>query len=353
MNLNWYTLLSPLQPFFFYELLHPWYLLLLIAVPVILVLECRAASPGAMTISTGSGLSRIRTDRHRILRRMPALARAAAMSCLIIALARPLTGLTPVREQESIIDIMLVIDVSGSMRAMDFSTRGEHKNRLDVVKEAAHEFVESRKQRAADRFGADRLGLILYAGMAWTQSPLTLDYDIMHREIEQAYIDESDPRKQGTAIGLALGLAVSRLRESDAESKVVILMTDGINNRGELDPITAAHMAAEFGIRVYTIGAGADSSVAIPGFTGQQMFMPIDEASLKRIAELTGGQYFRVTDQDGMRRAYEEIGQLERTDITVVDYYDYEEGFAPYATLGTILMVAALFARRIWFDPIP
>src|SRR5690606_25712258 len=115
------------------------------------------------------------------------------------------------------------IDVSGSMRATDLAQRGESKNRLDVVKEAALDFVEGRKQRASDRFGSDRIGLILYAGMAWTQCPLTLDYEILRREIERSHIDESDPRKQGTAIGLAIGLGVSRLRDSDAASKVIIL----------------------------------------------------------------------------------------------------------------------------------
>ena len=354
MSPDFLDILRPIiQPFLFVEFLHPWVLLLLVLVPVLFLFECMAGSPGAMTISTGEGLSRMRSDRHRLLRRLPALARALALALLIIALARPLTGLTPVRDDESVIDIVMCIDVSGSMRATDFSQRGDQRNRLDVVKDVAVEFLEDRKQLAADRFGSDRLGLILYAGMAWTQVPLTLDYDILQRGVMAAEIDETDPRKQGTAIGTAIGLAVSRLRHSEAESKVVILMTDGINNRGELDPITAAHMAEEFGIRVYTIGAGAESSVTIPGFGAQRAFMPIDEASLKRIAEVTGAAFFHATDEAGLQEAYAEISEMERTELPVVEYYDYDEGFAPYATLGALLMAAAIFGRRIWFDPIP
>ena len=345
--------LAFLQPFLFTDFLHPWLLVLLIFVPVLFLLESTAGSPGVMSISTGEGLSRMRSDRHRLLRRLPAVARALALTLLIIALARPLTGLTPVRDEESIIDIVMCIDVSGSMRATDFSQRGEARNRLDVVKDAALSFVDGRKQRSADRFGSDRIGLILYAGMAWTQVPLTLDYEIVKRGVVSAHIDESDPRKQGTAIGTAIGLAVSRLRHSEAESKVIILMTDGINNRGELDPITAANMAKEFGIRVYTIGAGADVNVTIPGFGMPQARMPIDEISLKRIAEITGAGFYRATDEASLQAAYDEISRLERTEIPIVEYYDYDEGFAPFATAGALLMAASIFGRRIWFDPIP
>jgi len=342
-----------LQPFMFTEFLHPWLLVLLIFVPILFLLECTAGSPGAMTISTGADLSAMRSDRHRLLRRLPAVARALALTLLIVALARPLTGLTPVRDDESIIDLMLCIDVSGSMRATDFSHGRDQRNRLDVVKDVAVQFVEERKQRASDRFGSDRIGLILYAGMAWTQVPLTLDYEILKRGVEAAHIDESDPRKQGTAIGTAIGLAVSRLRHSEASSKVIILMTDGINNRGELDPITAANMAKEYGIRVYTIGAGAESNVVIPGFGAQRAFMPIDERSLRAIADITGAAFYHATDEAGLQKAYAEISELERTDVPIVEYYDYDEGFAPFATLGALLMAASIFSRRIWFDPIP
>ncbi|MFO7975306.1 MAG: VWA domain-containing protein, partial [Candidatus Hydrogenedentota bacterium] len=257
-----------------------------------------------------------------------------------------------------VVDIMLCVDVSGSMAAQDFETRGARRNRLEVTKEAVRDFIASRKHKPQDRYGLDRLGLILYAGYAWTQCPLTLDYGVLERELDLAAIDERDPRKQGTAIGSAIGLAVSRLRKSEADTKVIILLTDGLNNAGELNPITAANLANEYNTRIYTIGAGSQEEVLVPrrSLWGNVMMpaqMPIDEDTLQKITDITGGRFYRATDTKSLVGAYEEINQLEATEIEIGDYYEYEEGFFPYAVLGGLLMLAAVFMRRMWFEPIP
>jgi len=244
------------------------------------------------------------------------------------------------------------------MRAMDFVEGGVPRDRLFVTKQAVRDFVESRKIGRGDRFGIDRLGLILYAGYAWTQTPLTLDYGIIERDLEVAEVDETDPAKRGTAIGSAIGLAVAKLSKSEARSKVIILLTDGRNNTGELDPITAAQIAKEYGLRIYTIGAGSRGDVLVPqqslfGVRLMPTRLPIDEATLIQIAEITGGKYYRAADAEAVREAYAEINELEPTEIEVSDSYDYEEAFVPWAVAGTVALALSTFSRRIWFDPIP
>ncbi len=338
--------------------MHPWLLLLAPFVVLLFAFECFSRAAGAISISTGETLRAVGSAQRAVLRRLPALMRAVALLLLLVALARPLTGMQPRHDRADVVDIMLCVDVSGSMAAQDFASKGTRMNRLDVVKETVRGFIESRKQRPEDRYGLDRLGLILFAGYAWTQCPLTLDYALLERELDLAYIDTRNPRKQGTAIGSAIGLAVSRLRRSEAETKVIILLTDGLNNAGELDPITAAHLAREYGIRVYTIGAGSQGEVLVPrrslwGETMVPAYIPIDEESLERIAEITGGRFYRATDTESLVHAYQEINQLETSEIEISDYYEYEEGFLPWALLGGLTMLGAVFVRRMWFEPIP
>lgn len=351
-----------LSAFTFEKLMHPWALALIGIAVLVLALECTRGAPGAISISTGQSIARIShtlwARRRSMLRHAPPVLRAVGLSLLIVALARPLQGLRPRLERADVVDIMLCLDVSGSMRAMDFVAAGEPKDRLSVAKEAVRDFIRSRKLRTDDRFGIDRLGLILYAGYAWTQCPLTLDYGVLERELDAAYIDETNPLKNGTAIGSAIGLAVSKLADSEAQSKVAILLTDGRNNRGELDPLTAARIANEYGIRLYTIGAGAGGEVLIPrpGLFGERMVtanIPIDEDMLQHIAEMTGGRYYRAADTESLKQAYEEINQLEATEIEIGESYDYHEGFVPWVIAGALSLLASLFTRRIWFEPIP
>jgi len=246
------------------------------------------------------------------------------------------------------------VDVSGSMGEPDFVSGGQERDRLYVTKEAVRHFIQNRKEREGGRYGLDRVGLILYAGFAWTQCHLTLDYAILERELDRAEVVAHDRRKDGTAIGSAIGLAVRRLSQSEAKSKVIILLTDGLNNRGELDPVTAAQLSKRYGIRVYTIGAGAvrEGYIHLPGQLPRRR-QPIDEAALQKIAEITGAQYYRATDTRSLQRAYAEIDELEATEIEIGDYYEYNEAFMPYVLGGALLLLAGAFSRRLWFETIP
>jgi len=341
----------------FDNFMHPWALALLVGVVLLLIAELAAKAGGTMTISTGDTLARIQSSRKALLRRLPAILRALGLALLVIALARPLKGLQARPDRTDVVDIMLCVDVSGSMQAMDFSYGGRSLNRLEVTKEAVRDFIESRKMKSTDRYGIDRVGLVLYAGYAWTQCPLTLDYGILERELDLARIADSRG-KQGTAIGSAIGLAVSKLRKSEAKSKVIILLTDGLNNAGELDPLTAAQIAKDYGIRIYTIGAGSQDEVLVPqqgilGVMMAPMHMPIDVETLEKIANMTGAKFYRATDTESLQGAYAEINQLETTEIEISDYYEYEEVFMPWAIAGTLVLSLAVFGRRLWFEPIP
>jgi Ca-activated chloride channel homolog len=289
---------------------------------------------------------------------LPALLRALALALLVLALARPIMGYTTRKDRANVVDIMLCVDVSGSMRSMDFVSGGQRRDRLYVTKDAVRDFIESRKVRSNDRFGLDRVGLVLYGAYAWTQCPLTLDYGVLERELNQAEINLESEKSQRTAIGSAIGLAVSRLRKSEAKSKVIILLTDGLNNSGELDPITAARLAKDYGIRVYTIGAGSTEGGLVPtqtlfGSMLQRSSEGIDETTLKKIAETTSGKYYRATDTESLRQAYHEINQLETTEVELGDYYEHSEGFFPYALMGAAVMLLSVFAKRYWFETIP
>lgn len=323
------------------------FLFLLIPVVILLIAEWFTRPHGVIRISTGSELSDLPGKHHHALRRVPMVLRALGLALLIIAVARPLTGMRPRVESAEVRDIMLAVDVSGSMTANDFRINDRPRDRLFVTKLAVLDFIESRKIDEEDRFGMDRVGLLLYASYAWIQTPLTLDYALLEHDLANVVIDQNDEKHNRTAIGSAVGLSLSNLLKSEAESKVIILLTDGINNAGALDPLTAADLAKERGIRVYTIGAGATSRSS---FSGQN---PIDEETLEKIAEATGAKYYRATDLETLREAYQEINKLETTEIELGEVYDYDEGFMPYAIVGTALVLLSVLMRRQWFEAIP
>ncbi len=317
----------------------------------ILVAEVLGLAPGAIRISTGELLAKIRGRRMDVMRRIPALLRVLGLLLLLVALAGPLHGYHVRKDRANVIDIILALDVSGSMQQQDFTIGGRARDRLYVAREAARKFINSRRDSASSRFGMDRIGLVLFAGLAWTQCPLTLDYDILERELDNARI--ADERKQGTAIGSALGLSVRRLSQSEAKSKVIILLTDGVNNRGEIDPVTAARLAKEYGIRVYTIGAGSPEEIVV-----RQGFFPvrteaIDEEVLREVAHITGGRYYLATDTEALLRAYDEISALETTEIDIGDYYEAREEFLAWLMAGALALLASVFTRRLWFEVIP
>ena len=284
----------------------------------------------AIRISTIEGVRRAPRTLRYWLRHAPFVMRCAAYALLVVALARPQDVDEQRRSSAEGIDIMLSIDVSGSMLARDFKP-----DRITAAKEVAGKFI-------ADRYG-DRLGLVVFAGEAFTQSPLTTDQSTLQTMLSRI---RSGIIEDGTAIGNGLATAINRLRESDAKSKVIILLTDGVNNRGEIAPLMAADIAADMGIKVYTIGVGTRGKAPYPvvDMFGNMSFQPmdveIDENTLEGIAERTGGRYFRATDNDKLQSIYDEINQLEKSKVEVTDYTVYHERFLALllAALGVLLL---------------
>ncbi|NNF05195.1 MAG: VWA domain-containing protein [Candidatus Eisenbacteria bacterium] len=262
---------------------------------------------------------------------------------LVIALARPQTGAERIELKSEGIDIVLAIDTSGSMRAEDFKPN----NRLVVAKSVAREFVEGRS--------GDRVGLVVFSGAAYTQCPLTLDYGVLMDLLDEVDFGQPD----GTAVGMALATATNRLREAEGEGRVVILLTDGQNNAGEVDPITAAEAARALGIRVYTIGAGTDGPARIPvddpifGKRYVTMEARLDEDTLKQIASLTGGKYYRATSARALEQIYEEIDALEKTEVETFEYVQYNERGPFLALLGVLCLGSALLFSESLGSRIP
>lgn len=268
--------------------------------------------------------------------------RLAIFSLLIIALARPQSVSS--RQDINIegIDIVMALDVSSSMLARDLKP-----DRLEASKQVAKEFISRRPN--------DRVSLVIFSGEAFTQVPLTTDHQMIYtlfREIESGMIED------GTAIGDGLATSVSRLKDSDAISKVIILLTDGVNNSGSLDPRTAAELAKMFGIRVYTIGVGTQGFAPYPvqtpyGVQMQQMEVQIDEELLQQIASTTGGQYFRAEDNKKLREVYDEIDQLEKSKIDIQEFKKKHEKFLPFAMIALLLFTLEMILRFLVFKKFP
>ena len=268
--------------------------------------------------------------------------RCLALVLLIIALARPRSG----REGREIltrgIDIVLALDVSGSMAYKDMDE--QRKSRLQVSKEVVSQFVQGRVN--------DRLGLVVFAGESYTQCPLTLDYGIFLSFLKEVRL--ADDAWDGTAIGTGIVTAVNRLRRSEASSRVVILLTDGVNNRGEVDPVTAARAAQAVGIRIYTIGAGSSGVIVTgQGVLQQRIRVEIDEETLEEVAEITGGRYFRATSEKKLEEIYRAIGEMEKTEIKTRDYVDYAELFTLFLWPGLVLLGVELVLANTKFRRIP
>ena len=252
---------------------------------------------------------------------------------IIIAIARPRKIDQLQMMNIDVVDIILVIDISSSMLAEDFKP-----NRLEAVKDAAKKFITSRQ--------GDRIGLLVFAGQTFIQCPLTTDNNVLSSLLKDIRIAEKE--YDGTAIGMAIANATNRLRDSKAESKIMILLSDGSNNAGELDPITAANLASQFDIKIYTIGAATDQSLTyIPGVG--RMINEIDEETLKEIANETGGKYFRARDKDMLSEIYAQIDSMERTEIEVKSYTKYKELFGWFLIPALILGISTETLNRSIF----
>lgn len=277
------------------------------------------------------------------LRHVPFGLRVVALGLLIVALARPQGIEENSRTNTEGIDIVLAVDVSGSMLARDFKP-----DRITAAKEVAGDFI-------ADRAG-DRLGLVVFAGEAFTQSPLTTDQGTLQTLLGRI---RSGLIEDGTAIGNGLATAINRLRESEAKSKVIILLTDGVNNRGEIAPLTAAEIARNQGIRVYTIGVGTQGMAPYPAVDmfGQMTFVQqkveIDEKTLREIAGQTGGKYFRATDKAKLKAIYDEINQLEKSKIEVFEHITRHELYLDWLLAALVLLVAEFLLAHLVLKRIP
>ena len=310
-------------------------LLWLLAVPALLILhylwmELRGRRPH-MRVSTAAPWMQGGTSPLAVLRHLPFVLRTAALVLIIVAIARPRSSTEIEKIDTEGIDIVLAMDVSTSMLARDFKP-----DRISAAKDLAVEFIAQRP--------SDRMGIVVFAGESYTQCPLTTDRATLinlMKEVQTGLIED------GTAIGNGLATAVARMKDSDAKSRVVILLTDGVNNSGEISPQTAAEIAKTYGIRVYTIGVGANGMAPYPVMTPwgvdiQQMKVEIDEKLLQEIADVTGGRYFRATDNTKLSEIYSEINKMEKARTTIDSFPVYKELFGRYALAALICLLLEL-----------
>ncbi len=324
---------------------NPYALLLLLIVPLVVwwYVRYHQHKEIAFRWSNISHLTLRRRLTWRVrLRRLPFILRMIAVTCLIVVLARPQSSVSWKNRTKEGIDIMMSLDVSGTMLAEDLKP-----NRLKAAKSVAVDFIRSRKD--------DNIGLTLFAGESFTQCPLTIDHNALinlFQSVDYGLLDD------GTAIGLGIANSVNRLKDSNAKSKVIILLTDGSNNAGDIDPGTAADIAASFGIRIYSIGVGTRGKAKYPvetpfGKQYQEIDVDIDEPLLKSIASKTGGQYFRATDNESLKSIYQEIDKMEKTKIEVRDYNKRNEAYVPFALLALLMVLIEIMVRETILKKLP
>ena len=323
---------------------YPWVLYLLLIIPLLIAWYIFRGMRNQVSV-TYSSLNVFKdvpsTIRERLLH-LPVAIRMIALALLIIALARPQKFAAGENVVTEGIDIAMVLDISGSMLAEDLKP-----NRLDAAKIVIDDFIEGRI--------TDRIGLVVFAREAFTQCPLTIDYSVLRNlllDIRTGMIDD------GTAIGNGIANGVNRLKDSDAKSRIIILLTDGVNNSGEIDPISAAEIAKTFGIRIYTIGVGTRGQAPYPvktpfGIRYQMVPVEIDEDVLQQIAGLTDGQYFRATNNKALEQIYAKIDKLEKTKIEITSYKNASEVFYGWVEWGLILLVIELAVSKTVFRKIP
>ncbi|MFN8242921.1 MAG: VWA domain-containing protein [Ferruginibacter sp.] len=320
----------------------PWFFLLLLLLPGMLYWYIRRNNrqQGAIVVSDirATGLHSWKT----IARHIPFILRLLVMVLFIIAIARPQTSFEEQNTEGEGVDIILCIDVSGSMTAQDLTP-----NRLEAAKNVAIDFVNKRQ--------TDRMGVVIFSGESFTQCPLTTDHNVLISAIQNI---RNGLLEDGTAIGSGLGTSIDRLRSSQAKSKVVILLTDGENNGGLIDPQTAKEIAKSFGVKVYTIGVGTDGYAQQPvqtlmGVVMQSEKVTIDEKLLKEIAGETGGKYFRAKDNEGLAGIYNEINGLEKSKVEITSFTRYTEKFFPFVLLGIALLLLEMVLRFTLFKKFP
>jgi Ca-activated chloride channel family protein len=319
---------------------HPGFFWLLILIPVMIAWYVwrNEKLQGALSVSASKGFTRTKNSYHTVFRHYGITLRSLALIALIIALARPQTALSWQDSNTEGIDIVIATDISGSMLAEDLKP-----NRLEAGKDIAIDFIKDRPN--------DRIGLVIFSGESFTQCPLTIDHDVLinlFKGITNGMIQD------GTAIGMGLATAVNRLKDSQAKSKVVILLTDGTNTTGSIPPLTAADIAKQMKVRVYTVGVGTKGFAPYPvqtpfGTQYQQVPVTIDEGALSSIAKITGGKYFRATNNEKLKGIYQQIDNLEKAKIAVTQYHKKTEAFLPFAILCVLLLLTEFLLKNTLF----
>lgn len=326
--------ISFLNPGFFW-------LFLLLPIAIFWLFYKKKEQTATLRMSSVKGFKTATSLRSKLKPYLPVL-RIIALASMIIALARPRTvDISNQTKTTKGVDIVMAIDLSSSMLAKDLKP-----NRMEALKEVAIKFVENRPN--------DRIGIVAYAGEAYTKTPVTSDKAIVSEAIKDIKFD--NVIQDGTAIGMGLSTAVNRLKDSKAKSKVIILLTDGVNNSGFIEPEMASQIAKEFKIKVYTIGIGSNRMADFPyaiapngSFIFKKMKVEIDEQLMKNIANNSGGKYFRATSNSKLETIYEEINKLETTEIEELKFYDYDEKFRPFLWLAIILLVIEIALRNTIF----
>jgi Ca-activated chloride channel family protein len=322
----------------------PYFLALLLLLPLLAWLRGRIRQQGAFVYSSVGLVKSIiglnRTNIGAILLRM----RWLALALFIIALARPQRGEGESQIKASGIDIVVAIDLSGSMAAEDFELKGQRVNRLEIEKNVLQQFISKRE--------SDRIGLVAFAGRAYIAAPLTLDHDYLLQNLERLSIGSIE---DGTAIGSGLSAALNRLRDRKAKSKIVILMTDGQNNAGKVPPLTAAEAAQALAVKVYTIGVGTHGTAPIPVTdpfgrrTYVQQPVDIDEDTLKQVSSRTGAKYYRADKTETLRKIYDDIDHLEKTEVQVKKFQRYQELFHWFVLGGSsLLLLEVILGNTVW-----
>jgi Ca-activated chloride channel homolog len=318
---------------------NPEFLYALLVIPLLVwwYIKRHGATTSEIRYSTLLPFKSIRPTVKERLRHTPFFLRILLVALLVVGFARPQTSSQGEDIYTEGIDIAMLLDISGSMLAEDFKP-----NRIDAAKQVASDFIDGRT--------TDRIGLVIFSGQSFTQCPMTTDYRVLKgllRQVKPGMVED------GTAIGLAIAQGVNRLKDSKAKSKVMILLTDGVNNRGEIDPITAAQIAQTFGIRVYAIGVGTIGEAPYPvqtpfGIRYQNVPVDVDEKTLQKIAEMTSGQYFRATNNRSLKAIYNEIDEMEKTRIEVKAYRSYTEMFYMWTFTGlAALLLEFAFSSMI------
>jgi len=318
------------------EFANPYYFLLLLLIIPVAVWHYffRKRMQTSFTVPTTEMFKKIGKTWKVRLRWIPTYLMLLAFISLVVALARPQTSFRLNNVEVEGVDIVLALDISGSMKAMDF-----RPNRLEACKKVAEEFIIGRP--------TDRIGLVVYAGEAYTQCPVTSDHNTLLGLLQKVKFDIIE---DGTAIGDGLGTAVNRLRESEAKSKIIILLSDGVNNSGYLDPYSAAEIAKNMGIKVYTIGVGTTGQAPYPTPYGTAMMQTeIDERLLQTIAQVTGGKYFRATNNDKLKAIYTEIDKMEKTILNETIFENKADAFFPFLFIGVLLLICNILLRYTVF----